>query len=661
MRVWARHRHQSGIEHRRALAIALEQSGDAVEITDQNLRITYINPAFTEILGYTRDDIIGQTAGKVTRSGIQPASYFENIERTLASGRVWRGPLMTRAKNGRIVHFDAMVTPILDGAGQAIAYVSIRRDMTERLAHEAQVRAAHRELARARDEALSANRVKSQFLANMSHELRTPLNAIIGYSEMLAEEAEDLDEVDFLADIKKVHSAGKHLLTLINDILDLSKIEAGKLELFFEPLELPELIRNAVTLVQPLAQDRGNTIAINYQLDIATVTTDATRLKQVLYNLLSNAAKFTENGTITVDVRRDDLPSTEATKDVGPMFAIEVRDTGIGIDPKVMERLFRPFVQADASTTRRYGGTGLGLTISARFAELMGGALNAYSEVGHGSTFTLRLPLHSSSSLPIVPVPTTSKHRPKVLVIDDDPPTHDLLRRTLGPLGVHLLSAQSGSTGIEMASEHRPDLIILDIVMPGMDGWSVLARLKKTAATREVPVVMLTFLEDRNAGLALGAVDYLIKPIEPSRLVAVVRRLCGGSQAQVLVVEDDEATRQITARVLATAGFEVHTANDGEEALVAMNRIQPDIVVVDLLMPKVDGFTLIDRLRDHPEFHRVPVVVMTAKTLTERERHRLQGATQQILNKSDYSLRELMRAVLTHVSRLLPDKAAAEP
>ncbi len=642
--LWARRRGVAGTTRHALLAHAVEGAADVVEIADPNAVLSYVNPAFTETLGYTAEEVIGRTPAQVMRSAMHPKEYFAEIDRTLRAGLVWKGLLISRAKDGRLVHFDATVAPIFDGEGRCTHHIAVKRDITERLAAEARLRAANEELAQARDAALDANRVKSQFLANMSHELRTPLNAIIGYAELILEEAVELEAKSLEGDAEKIRAAGRHLLGLINDILDLSKIEAGKIELFFEDVVLTDLLEEVVTTITPLARLRGNTIVVEHHLEESSVQADLTRLKQILYNLVSNANKFTENGTVTIETKVD--------PDDGGAFLVSVTDTGIGMSTEQMARLFKPFMQADASTTRRYGGTGLGLTISQRFCEMMGGHLAVQSDEGQGSCFTIRLPLVAGGEVKSAPLRRGSGGR-RLLLIDDDPAIHDLLLRTLEPAGFKVSSARGGEEGLERARDELPDAIILDVVMPGMDGWSVLTALKRDPSTHDIPVIMLTFLQSRSAGLALGAADFLVKPVETSRLVQVVRKHCGGLPAKVMVVEDDSATRELMRRVLMSSGHSVREAVNGREALELLERDRPDLILLDLMMPEVDGFTFLDHVRARAEHRDIPVVVVTAKLLTQDERRRLAGATQQIIQKGDFSSRELMSAVLRHVSTLL--------
>ncbi len=393
-------------------------------------------------------------------------------------------------------------------------------------------------LQKAKDVAEQANRSKSQFLANMSHELRTPLNAIIGYSEMLQEDAQDQGCNDFIPDLQKIYSAGKHLLGLINDILDLSKIEAGKMDLYLETFNLADVIQEVVSTVQPLVQKHNNTLIVQCEADLGSMYADLTKLRQNLFNLLSNASKFTEQGTITLTVSRNGgTRGQDQTSDAVVMsqsaasILFTVADTGIGMTPAQVDRLFQPFTQADTSTTRKYGGTGLGLAITQRFCQMMGGDITVESTIGAGSKFTMVLPetvvdpkFRQESTLAKTEPLTMAVNT--ILVIDDDATIHDLMHRFLTKEGFRVESALTPEAGLKLARELQPKAITLDVMMPFRDGWTVLSALKTTAETANIPVIMLTMVDDRNIGYALGATDFLTKPIDRDRLLASLRQ-CG--------------------------------------------------------------------------------------------------------------------------------------
>jgi len=506
----------------------------------------------------------------------------------------------------------------------------------------------------AKEAAEQANRTKSAFLANMSHELRTPLNAIIGYSEMLQEEAAESGNAEAIPDLRKIHGAGKHLLALINDILDLSKIEAGKLELFLENFEVRALVEEVCATVQPLVEKNGNVMEVESPPEVGGMHADVTRVRQVLLNLLSNASKFTERGTVRLEARRE--------KDGdGEWIVFRVSDTGIGMSPKQLGRLFQAFTQADASTSRRYGGTGLGLVICRRFAQMMGGDVSVASAEGKGSTFTVRLPARvvrrtrdatliptSASALGLkVPASTAPAAEPAaaskgtVLVIDDDPSACELMVRSLAREGFRVLTADGGEEGLRKAREARPHVITLDVLMPDMDGWTVLKELKADPKLASIPVIMITMADDRSTGYALGASDYLTKPIDRERLAASVERYRKGAQA-VLVVEDDDDTREMIVRTLAGDGWTVRQAANGRVALDRVHESVPDLILLDLMMPEMDGFEFIARLRETDSWRAIPVVVLTAKDMTPDDHLRLQGNVRRVFRKASFSREQLV-------------------
>jgi signal transduction histidine kinase len=377
----------------------------------------------------------------------------------------------------------------------------------------------------ARDAAEAANSSKSQFLANMSHELRTPLNAIIGYSDLLIEEAEELDAQDLVPDLDKIRSSGKHLLGLINDVLDLSKIEAGKMEITLETFEVAEVLSAAVAMVRPMIEKNGNALRLAIDPMLGSMHADLTRVRQILLNLLSNASKFTEKGTVTLVASRE-------LDDGRHWIVIEVHDTGIGMTPSQRERLFQPFTQADPSTTRKYGGTGLGLSITKRFCELMNGTIAVRSEPGSGSVFTVRLPvevqekLHRQTGIyrisrPSVPVMAITTRT--VLLIDQDETTRELVQRLLAKDGLDMLYAASGQEGLRLAVERKPDVILLDVILPDQDGWAVLTAITTRLELASIPVVVVTAADERGLATTLGATAYLSKPVSQDELRAALR------------------------------------------------------------------------------------------------------------------------------------------
>ena len=533
------------------------------------------------------------------------------------------------------------------GRGTSGGAVVTFADVTRRLRDQDELRAA-------RDEAEAANDAKSQFLANMSHELRTPLNAVIMYSELLAEEAEDRGQPDFIPDLRKIRAAGRHLLELVNGVLDLSKIEAGKMELFYERFGFEPMLREIETTVQPLVEKNGNAFTWTLDPSLQEMTGDLVKVRQVLYNLLSNAAKFTTDGSVSLTVEPADDPA---------MIRFVVADRGIGMTPEQLAKLFQPFVQADASTTREYGGTGLGLAIIRRFTDLMGGEVSVTSVEGEGTRFTVTLPREpveggeqaaepERPGAALAAVAALEEAAPVVLIVDDDPAIRDTLVRVMVSEGLRPVTASNGEEGLLRAAELRPALIILDVKMPKVDGWTVLAALKADPDLADIPVVVQSVEDQRNLGITLGAVEFLVKPVDRGRLVRVVQSYLHGPDASALIVDDDAATREVIAQGLEERGWRTLQAGHGGEAvelLEAAGESLPRIILLDLNMPVMDGFAFIDELAKRPEWSSIPVVVLTAQDLTAEDRTRLQAGVERVLLKNGMD----RVAFLQHVRRLV--------
>jgi PAS domain S-box-containing protein len=756
-------------EEIRKLSRAVEQSPSIAVITDADGNIEYVNPKFTQITGYSPEEVIGKNP-RILKSGDTPHEEYRRMWDTITAGGEWRGEFRNKRKNGEPYWAAASISAIKNSEGIITHFLSVQEDITERKRIESELKEArerlqyllavspaivytnqasgdfactfvsenlhsimgykpqemledpnfwasglhpedaprvfsnldrligegggtveyrfrHRqghyiwihdtlkviadeagrpleiigswaditnrklaeaELQKAKEAAEEATRVKSDFLANMSHELRTPLNAIIGYSEMLQEEAEDLGQEHFIPDLQKIHGAGRHLLGLINDILDLSKIEAGKMGLYLETFDIAPMIQDVVATITPLVEKDANTLKVHCADDLGTMRADLTKVRQALFNLLSNACKFTERGTLTLGANREMVDGTAWIK-------FRVSDTGIGMTPEQMGKLFEAFTQAEASTTRKYGGTGLGLTISQKFCQMMGGDITVESAPGQGSTFTILLPakvvdpeaalVPRVEEIPATAVPTP-EGAPTVLVIDDDPRVHDLMQRFLRKEGLHMVAAMDGEEGLRLAKTVRPTMITLDVLMPGMDGWAVLSALKSDPELTDIPVIMITIMDEKQMGYTLGAADYLTKPIEWKRLASILQKYkCAHPPCPVLVVEDDAEIRKLLRRRLEKEGWAVAEAENGRVALERMAENRPELILLDLMMPEMDGFQFLEEVRKQEGWRSIPVVVVTAKDLTPEDRLVLSGSVTQILQKGAHSQEELLREI----------------
>jgi PAS domain S-box-containing protein len=619
----------------------LNNSPVAIVQLNNDYTVAACNPAFEKLFLWPEEEARGRNLDELITDSttLGEASQYTRD----AVDRAVKGIGRRKRKDGTYVDVEILGVPVIADESR-VALMGLYHDISE--------------IAEARREAEGANKAKSQFLANMSHELRTPLNAIIGYSEMLQEEARDAGLESFVSDLTKIHTAGKHLLALINDVLDLSKIEAGKMELFLETFDVNAMLDDVATTIEPMVAKNRNALTISRGANLGTMHADLVKVRQTLLNLLSNACKFTENGTITLAVSV--TPGAD-----GERLTFAVSDSGIGMSSEQMSRLFESFSQADASTARKFGGTGLGLALTRRFSQMMGGDVDVVSTPGSGSTFTLRLPakvdparrVTAASTGPAKPAPQGDGSAGSVLIIDDDADARRLLRTVLAADGFRVEEATDGVTGLAMAQAIQPDAITLDVLMPGMDGWEVLRRLRADDSLADIPVIMLSVLHEQQLAIALGATEYVAKPIDRAQLRRILRRhQTGAPTGTVLVVEDDAVTRRTFRIGLEKEGWTVVEAENGRIALEHMKEQAPSLILLDLVMPVMDGGEFVAEMRKNSAWRNIPVIVVTAKDLSREERERLNGHVTEVLNKGSYSHLDLVRDI-----RLLMRKGAARP
>jgi signal transduction histidine kinase/DNA-binding response OmpR family regulator len=507
---------------------------------------------------------------------------------------------------------------------------------------------AYAELQKTAEQLKEVDRLKSQFLANMSHELRTPLNSIIGFSRVILKGIDGPLTDMQRTDLQAVYDGGQHLLGLINDILDISKIEAGRMELAFENVDLAGIIKGVMSTAIALVKDKSIELQQSVPPDLPTVRGDGRRMRQVLLNLVANATKFTEEGFIRVEA---EAHSTEVI--------ISVADSGIGIPPDKLEAIFEPFTQADASTTRRVGGTGLGLSISKRLTEIHGGRIWVESTLDVGTTFYVTFPLKAPSQSSEEAEAEQSEgeqgnDQKVVLCVDDDEGVITLFRRYLSKKGYHVVGLTDSTAVVERAAQLAPFAITLDVMMPGKDGWQVIQELKADPNTHHIPVIVCTIVGEKEYGISLGATDYLIKPILEEELVAALERLDKtAGRHLVLVVDDQEDNRSLLRRMIEDQeGYEVVEAAGGQEAITLIRQIHPHVIILDLMMPEVDGFAVLEAVKSDKVTRSIPIIVVTAKDLSQEERDTLNAGVEVLLQKGLFEQQELLADVAAALERI---------
>jgi signal transduction histidine kinase/CheY-like chemotaxis protein len=489
-----------------------------------------------------------------------------------------------------------------------------------------------------------ANQLKSQFLANMSHELRTPMNSIIGFSEILVERLDGKVEPKHLGFLEHIHTSGTHLLGIINDVLDLTKVEAGKMELYPELFPVAPVIESVCQMMRGMTRTQQK-IVVEVPADLPQIETDLAKFKQVLFNLISNAVKFSP---------ADQPIVVRAGLDEGTLH-VSVRDAGIGIAPEHHAMIFEEFRQVDGSVRREFGGTGLGLALVRRFVELQGGRVSVDSALGHGSTFTFTLPVRTMWG-GLQPArdrlkPVTTSSAATVLVVEDDQAAYDSIASTLQSAGFLPIRARHGDEALRIAREVHPAAVTLDLGLPGMDGWEVLRRLKSDDATRSLPVVIVSMMDNRDLGVALGADDYFVKPVDRERLLERLHAIAARHGAKrLLVIDDDESVHAILDEDLSPLGYAIENAASGEAGLRAAEERAPDVIILDLMMPGMSGFEVAGSLKDNPRTANIPILVLTSKEISSADRALLQPKVSSFVQKGTSAREQLVRELrrVTH-------------
>ena len=678
--------HEAQISQSRKTLVDFKAALDAhaiVATTDAHGRITYVNDKFCAISKYSREELIGKDH-RIINSGYHPKSFIREIWQTISGGKIWKGELRNCAKDGSIYWVDTTIVPFLGDDGKPLQFIAIRADITERKLAEDDLRQTHSALSVANAE-LEATRLKSEFLANMSHELRTPLNAILGLSEALREQTYGPLTPRQSQSLDTLHSSGEHLLSLINDILDLSKIEAGKLELNLAQVNVSEFCESCLVFVRTQAMQKKIGVTFEHDDNVAQLSVDPRRLKQILVNLLTNAVKFTPSGGhvgLSVTAPKGD-----------DVVRFTVWDTGIGIAIDDAAKLFRAFTQIESGLTRPQEGTGLGLALVAKLVELHGGSVTLESELGKGSRFIVTLPMVDAaasktsarfifSSVMDAPVDghvSGARHRnleakdglparvyQRALLIEDDPTAADLLVRHLCALGLTSVVHPRGEQSVDEVLREQPDVILLDIQLPNDSGWVVLTRLKENPLTRDIPVIIVSVVDAPEKSRSLGAAAHFTKPVSREQLklflqpsqasadVADTGKMLGQSLTRnfahakdspmILMAEDNMANIQTVGGYLEAKGYNMQYAYNGQVAVTLARQLQPSLILMDIQMPVMDGLTAIKKISADIAMKDIPIIALTALAMPgDRERCLAAGATEYI--SKPVKLKELLALV----------------
>ena len=619
-----------------------EDLDGTIDLWNEGARLQY---------GYEPEEVIGKANVSIlhTKEDLAAGLPGRMMARALEAG-IFDGAVVRRRKDGTTFTARVVMTPRRDDQGIPIGFLVISNDITDETRLNMEVMKANTDL-------LEANHHKTTFLANMSHELRTPLNAILGFSELLIDSTDDrFPTATRRRFLEQIHSSGKHLLALINDILDLSKVEAGKMELRLQMVSVAAILGQVASTVEPLAAQKQ--IHVEFEAAQAgEVVADEGKLKQMVLNLVSNAIKFTpEAGNVTITAAQ-----------IGDRLEITIADDGIGISEEDIPRMFKEFQQVDSGVNRMQQGTGLGLALTRSFAILHGGDVRVESTPGKGSRFTIDIPVKGRSTNVVRPVthPPVGKtienaSRPLILIVEDDAASAELLARQIERAGFRTEIARTGADALALAQVRKPVAITLDIMLPDMDGWEILKRLKSDEVTNRIPAIVVSVVDNPELGAALGALEYFVKPLESKELIRRLsrinlKRLSRGSRTCVLVVDDEPANRDWAKSVLEPAGFDVTVASGGREAIELARTQKPDVVMLDLMMPEVDGFDVLHALSDNEETRAIPIAVMTAKHLTNTEIEDLDGRVSTILRRESTGAVDLIGQLLVILNQRMDE------
>lgn len=627
----------------------IEAAPQVIWVADADGQVALLNKAWHEFSGLSEEESLGTRWAEALHPEDLP-DVLAKWERAYTHGETYSGECRFRAKDGSYETFIFIGTPVRDDSGKIINWVGINTNIADRVQAEIA-------LQEAKDTAEYANRAKSEFLATMSHELRTPLNAIIGFSEILRDEIIGTINDEQKELVLDIHTSGNHLLAMINDILDLSKIEAGKMDLQLEQFSVQEAVTEVNTIINALANRKQIQLTLELDREVL-IEADKIKFKQILYNLLSNAIKFTDaGGKITTKFEVS-----------GSALLGSVTDTGVGISPQDRAKLFQPFTQLDASSTRAHSGTGLGLALTNRLIQLHGGKIWVDSEIDEGSTFSFTFPLHQQEQKVEATAPDVSNSETTVaadsnrtiLVAEDNEQAAQLLGIYLTEAGYQVEYAADGEEAIAKAAEIQPFAITLDILLPKKDGWQVLREMKTKPNLQTIPVIIISVTEERQLAFGLGAVDHLVKPIDKEALLTSLQSLKLPSRdgsPRILVVDDDPQTVRLLSTVLTNDGYEVLKVYGGSEAIEIAISQSPDLIILDMMMPQVDGFQVIQHLTGDPRTCDIPIIICTALDLTDADRDRLNGQIQSVIRKTG-NVKEELLTTIKRIERLrIPTQA----